>query len=400
LIFLLAIFGVIAILYTLVNHQVQKDLDNAEQFARYAIHSNYDARSGRINFKNLENIGLMRVEDKDIKRKVFSRNMFFKDHQMASNMMRRMMGISIKARAYDKKIYIILKIRNSRAIVFLTSFEKEIFPSVLFPVLSVLFVVLLYIIIIKNILPLYTLRKKIKLFANGDYEIDCRSKNQDEIGILANEFNEAVKKIKNLRDSRQLFLRNIMHELKTPIAKGKFAMEITKDMDLKKTLQRIFDRQEYLIEEFARIEKLNANELKVNKKEYLLEDIVDFSLDILNHDKSQVSKDITKAKLTVDFELFGTALKNLLDNGINYSIDSKVKISNKNGEIIIANKGQKLEFPLENYAKPYFLKGEKQKSSRGLGFGLYIVLNILKLHDMQIEYKREDDINLFIIKHI
>ncbi len=378
---------------------MQKDLDNAEQLARYALHSSYDEFNRKINFKNLKNLGLRLVKDKDIRKKVLAKNLFFKTHKRVPNMMQRMMGVNAKAVAYDKSIYIVVKRRNSKAMVFATSFKKEMFPSI-FPILSVLFVILLYIATIKNILPLYALRKKIKLFASGDYEIDCTSNNKDEIGILANEFNVAVIKIKNLRDSRQLFLRNIMHELKTPIAKGRFATEITQDMDLKKALQSIFNRQEYLIEEFARIEKLNANELKLDKKEYLLEDVIDFSLDILNHDKSQVIKHITKAKLTVDFELFGTALKNLLDNGINYSFDSKVKISNTSDEIIIENRGDKLEFPIENYAKPYFLKGQKQKSSRGLGFGIYIVLNILKLHDMPIVYKRDNDINLFIIKYI
>jgi two-component system OmpR family sensor kinase len=404
----LAIFGVIAIFFTFANHQMQKDMQNAEQFARYAIHSSYDIKNSKINYKNLKSLGLSVVRNKKIRKKIFSRSTFFKSYQkppsmmqgMMGGMMRGMAGINTRAIVYDKNIYVILKKKNAKTIILLTPFKKEIFPSILSPIMSILFVIFLYIVTVKNILPLYTLRKKIKLFADGDYEIDCKSKNKDEIGILANEFDEAVKKIKNLRDSRQLFLRNIMHELKTPIAKGRFAIEITQDTNLKKALQSIFGRQEYLIEEFARIEKLNANELKIDKKEYLLEDIVDFSLDILNHDKSQVLKDISKVKLSVDFELFGTALKNLLDNGINYSSDSKVKILNKNDEIIISNNGDKLEFPLENYAKPYSLKGQKQKSSRGLGFGLYIVLHVLKLHDMSMEYKREGEVNLFIIKNI
>jgi len=400
LIFLLAIFGVIAIIFTFANHQMQKDLQNAEQFARYAIHSSYDMENSKISYERLKSLGLNIVKNKKTRKKIFSRNIFFKSHQKPPSMMQRMMGINIKTIAYNKNIYIILKKKNERAIIFSTPFKKEIFPSVLFPIVSILFVILLYIATIKNILPLYTLRKKIKLFANGDYEINCKSKHKDEIGILANEFDEAVKKIKKLRDSRQLFLRNIMHELKTPITKGRFATEITEDENLKIAFKSIFDRQEYLIEEFARIEKLNANELKIDKKEYLLEDVVDFSLDILNHDKSQVLKDISKVKLSVDFELFGTALKNLLDNGINYSTDSKVKISDKNDEIIISNKGDKLEFPLENYAKPYSLKGKKQKSSRGLGFGLYIALHVLKLHNMTMQYRRDGEMNLFIIKYI
>ena len=40
---------------------------------------------------------------------------------------------------------------------------------------------------------------------------------QDEIGQVAVEFDNAVCKIRELIRSRQLFLRAIMHELKTPI---------------------------------------------------------------------------------------------------------------------------------------------------------------------------------------
>ncbi|MFK5882027.1 MAG: ArsS family sensor histidine kinase [Sulfurospirillum sp.] len=397
LIFLLAIFGVLAILFLLANHRTQKNLENAEQFARFAIHSSYNMTKRKLDFKNLKNSGLTIVKNQKIKRVILSRKIFLRNHKPYANMMQRMMGLNIRATIFKKKIYIILREKNRKTIVFKTPFKKETFSPFFISALSILLVILLYIAIIKNILPLYALKKKIKQFANGDYEIDCQSKNQDEIGVLANEFNEAVKKIKSLRDSRQLFLRNIMHELKTPIAKGKFAVEITQDKNLKHALQNIFNRQEYLIDEFARIEKLNANELQLDIKEYLLEDIIDFAQDILNHNNTQIIKNLSPVKLLVDFELFGTAIKNLLDNGINYSSDSKVMISNNHKIITISNKGEKLEFPLQNYAEPYFLKGKKQKSSRGLGFGLYIVWHILKLHNMKIRYKRENDINVFEI---
>ncbi len=397
LIFLLALFGVLSILFLLSNRQTQKDLENAEQFARFAIHSSYNMSNRRLDFKNLKNSGMTIVKNQKIKKRILARGAVLRNHQKYTNMMQRMMGLNIKATIYKKKIYIILRQKNKKPVVFRTPFEKESFSPMLISALSILLVVLLYIAIIKNILPLYALKKKIKRFADGDYEIDCRSKNRDEIGILANEFNDAVQKIKNLRDSRQLFLRNIMHELKTPIAKGKFAVEITQDENLKHALENIFNRQEYLVEEFARIEKLNANELQLDKKEYLLEDIVDFAQDISNHDKAKIIKNITPLKLFVDFELFGTAIKNLLDNGVNYSSDSQVMISNQEDKIFITNRGEKLEFPLQNYAQPYFLKGKKQKSSRGLGFGLYIVWHILKLHGMKIVYKREKEMNIFEI---
>ncbi len=117
-------------------------------------------------------------------------------------------------------IYAVLFRRDDRPTILQVPFEKELFPQILFPLLTFAFVIVLYIGIIRSILPLKTLREKIKHFANGDYDITCKSSKKDEIAALANEFDSAVIKIKSLRDSRQLFLRNIMHELKTPLPRA------------------------------------------------------------------------------------------------------------------------------------------------------------------------------------
>ena len=162
-------------------------------------------------------------------------------------------------------------------------------------------------------------------------------------------------------------------------------------------LRNSFKRQEALLEEFTRIEKLSADELKLDIKPYHIEDIVDFALDILEDKKEQITCKLTPTTLNVDFELFGVALKNLLDNGINYASDGKVCIENDLHSITISNTAPALEFELERYAQPYFLEGKKQKSARGLGFGLFITWHVIRLHGMKIEYQREGEINCFII---
>ena len=390
--------GIGTVLFLFVKHERQKELDNVEGYARYALHYSFNRMTRKLNFDNLDNLGLVILKDPRLRDKILEQKQYFDTQRMGPHMMmRQALGSSISAVPFDKKIYIVLDRSDSQDLVFSTPYKKEVLATVIYPLIFILLIILLYIAIIKNILPLYSLRRKIKQFANGNYEIECKSEHKDEIGILSNDFDYAVKKIKKLRDSRQLFLRNIMHELKTPITKGKFVTELANEENLKKSLNNIFLRQETLLEEFSRIEKLNANELKINKQPYLLEDVFDFAADILSHDVSKVEKNLTPVKINVDFELFGTALKNLLDNGINYSDDSKVSITNDESKIIISNIGKKLEFPLQNYKEPFHLDGEKQKSSRGLGFGLYITLHVIELHNMSLEYKREGNQNNFII---
>lgn len=108
-----------------------------------------------------------------------------------------------------------------------------------------------------------------------------------------------------------------MHELKTPITKGKLAAEMIEDATYTNILQNVFKRQEALLEEFSRIEKLSADELKLDIKRYHIEDVVDYALDILDDKHENITCQLTPVELNV-FELFGVVLKNLLDNGVNY----------------------------------------------------------------------------------
>ncbi|MEJ2469357.1 MAG: HAMP domain-containing protein, partial [Campylobacterales bacterium] len=82
-------------------------------------------------------------------------------------------------------------------------------------------VVLLYRYMSGSIEPLQNLHRQIRRFANGEKGIDTKVEGSDEVAQVANAFHESVGKIEALQRSRSLFLRNVMHELKTPISKGK-----------------------------------------------------------------------------------------------------------------------------------------------------------------------------------
>jgi len=387
LIFALAFIGVGAVMYIIHTQVREFELNSTKMYTQAILNSSYDKKTNSINLKNLQKAGYILVKNEKLKQEIL------KNTSSLPKRFRKGRHFRVYSIAHNTNIYVILK----QNLVFKAPHKKKVLPQILLPVTAIVLILFLYIATIKSILPLYSLRRKVKEFANGNYDIDCHSEKKDEIAILSNEFDRSVKKIKKLRDSRQLFLRNIMHELKTPITKGKLSCEMIEESNYQKILKNVFRRQEILLEEFARIEKLSANEIDINTKEYSLQDIVDFSLDILNHDKKSVTCKLQPISLHVDFELFGTVLKNLLDNGINYSDNMQVVIESNNNQIIISNSGKKLEFPLENYAQPYFLDSKKAKSSRGLGFGLFITLHVIRLHEMKIEYNREKNRNYFII---
>ncbi len=256
------------------------------------------------------------------------------------------------------------------------------------------FLLILYIMIIRSLRPLHKLKNEIKTFSQGNLDIDCRSDKKDEIAQVANEFDNAVKKIRELKHSRQLLLRAIMHELKTPIGKGRLVSEMIGDEKHKQRLHSIFERLNLLIDEFAKIEKIESKSFELVFKSYKMSDILDASIDMLmmenpaKHIHLELANDYL---VDCDFELLSLAIKNLIDNGIKYSPDKHVTIVVDNGLMVI-NQGKALEESLEHYFVPFRTK------SNGLGLGFYIVKNIVDLHHLKLEYTHRDGQNTVSIK--
>lgn len=206
----------------------------------------------------------------------------------------------------------------------------------------------------------------------------------------------SILKDKELLQSRNLFLRNIMHEFKTPITKAKIVTNNYTDSKSKNTLLNVFNRLEYLLNEFAKIEELTSGQIKLEQKNYRVIDLLDQALDILLLDKTDVNVHTnTNLKINVDFYLFSIAFKNLIDNAMKYNINDKPEIIIDKEFIEIKNKGKKLSKEINQYYKPF--NRDYEKNNDGLGLGLYISNNIINIHGYKLEYNYKDKNHIFKI---
>ena len=290
----------------------------------------------------------------------------------------------------------IMIINNDQFKLILENKTKAKFPikrAVIFSIVFLL-IIMLYLWIMKSLLPLSELKAKIQTFSKGNLDIECKSDKEDEIAEVANEFDHAVTMIRELIQSRQLFLRAIMHELKTPIAKGRLVSEMLSDEKSKTRLHSIFERLNLLIDEFAKIEKITSKNFELTLNPYKMSDLVEASIDLLmvENPKRLISIEIEEDYSTeVDFELYTLTLKNLLDNGIKYSIDKHIIVHIGNKQLNIINNGEALTEPLENYFEPF------HTTKKGLGLGLYIVKSILDIHQKELHYRYEEGKNIFTV---
>lgn len=301
---------------------------------------------------------------------------------------------------YDKRNY--LKIQHVDEILLLV--DKEFQPYRYYVIKGIFALVTLtllgaYIFIIYKIKPLRKLKRQIDKFALGNIDdITNVSVGNDEISEVSEAFYNAVCQIKTLNSSRQLFLRNIMHELKTPITKGLIAAQMIPEGKNQQRIISLFHRLEGLINELAAIEQTTSNISPSNRILCKIEDILDEARELALLEEEQISLHILDNRgLIVDFRLFATAVKNMLDNAIKYSPDKKVQIYVEKEKISFLSKGEKINIDLNLLTQP-FIKGENAKQSFGLG--LYIVSSILKSHGLTLQYEYKDGINIFKFENI
>ncbi|MEA2018600.1 MAG: ArsS family sensor histidine kinase [Campylobacterota bacterium] len=327
-----------------------------------------------------------------------SQNKILKDKNLRIKQVEKRIKANITFFTIKTKRYVYIQTPRNKVILVNNEEETNHQQIIIAIFLTIIFAfILLYFTTIKKLKPLKTLKNKIKNLANEDFDIDCATPKKDEISQLANEFDKTAKKLKQIKESRNIFIRNIMHELKTPITKGKVLMQLPQSEDNINMMQKVFYRLESLISEFATIEELISTKKIINKKSYFLADIIDNANDLLMSE-NEVKQEYENIKIDVDFNLFSIAIKNLLDNGIKYSKDKKVTVKTNNNKIIFENIGDKLTYPLENYFEPFF-KGDDIKSNQSFGLGLYIVKHILEANNFTIEYKYINDTNQFILSH-
>ena len=301
---------------------------------------------------------------------------------------------------YDKHHY--LKIEHLDELKLLM--DKEFQPyryEVIKAVFAVVAVILLaaYIFVIYKIKPLRKLKRQIVKFANGELDgVQNVGNGKDEISEVSEAFYGAVCQIKALNDSRHLFLRNIMHELKTPITKGLIAAQMIEKSKNQERLISVFHKLENLINELAAIEQITSKIGLTNKTPYLMRDLIDEAIDIAMVEKEHVGiSELDEVRVMVDFKLFSVAIKNMIDNGIKYSTDKHVNIMVSKDHMKFITQGEKLKNDLDFYIQP-FIKGEDAQKSFGLG--LYIVSNILEAHGLKFGYEYKNGMNVFIFENL
>ena len=230
---------------------------------------------------------------------------------------------------------------------------------------------------------------------------------EDKIYKIFIELVEARELVEKNSKKQTQNLEDIAHQIKTPITSMFFDLEtIDKTEDNKKEIEELelqLERLNSLADILLKLSSLDANIDKMEKREVLISEIIDYVLDILrksiDEKKVKIICDYEDYEIKVDYYWISEALINIIKNALSLDRLTKIIIStNKNPiytDIIIEDDGGGIK---EENLKKIFERFYKSPDSKGFGIGLAMAKSIVEANNGAISVKNGKDGAIFKIK--
>jgi len=255
--------------------------------------------------------------------------------------------------------------------------------------------------------PIYGLQQSARILARGDLNAKVEerfSQRPDEIGTLARDFNHMAAELKAQIEAKEVLLRDISHELRSPLGRIQVALGLAaldrENVDVQhQRIERDIERMNRLIEEIIRLARLTSA-----PQSFPLED-VDFGLlldevtddarpEAAVHGRRVVMSRPSNLVLQGNPELLRQAVENVLRNAIRYApenSDVTVAVAQENDSIvvIIGDQGPGVpEAELQRIFDPFYrVSRARDRKGGGTGLGLAITARVVSLHEGQLSAK-------------
>jgi len=244
--------------------------------------------------------------------------------------------------------------------------------------------------------PIRRIANSIAQFGQGDLSVRVETDRPDEIGQLGRSFNDMAERMERLITSERRLLSDISHELRSPLARLKFAMKLARTSNDPATalerIERDVNRIASLVSDIVAINVVEDDPALEDKKEICVRDIVDEVTDDCGVEAQArgcrivVSGDVC-GQVKGNPELLRRALENVLRNAIRYSPEkTEVEVALNEDEddasITVRDYGPGVpDQAIERIFDPFFRVEEARNTNGGgSGLGLSIAKRAVCVH--------------------
>lgn len=260
--------------------------------------------------------------------------------------------------------------------------------------------------------PVGVLRRATLRLSDGDLSARVGNpvdRRRDEIGQLARDFDAMAGRLENLVGSQRRLLRDVSHELRSPLARLIVALQLARDREGARATEAL-DRIE---REAARLDDLIGQLLLLERLEARPPDTgaIAFDLrDLLNQVVDDASFEASAADRTVELgsgapcstlghpTLIRSAFDNVIRNAVRHTVEGTVvnvslDCHGEGAEITIRDHGSGVpEERLESVFEPFSrVSDARERSTGGAGLGLAIARRAVEIHGGTITARNHRD---------
>ena len=274
-----------------------------------------------------------------------------------------------------------------------------------------------YALTLYLIQPVLRIRSAASSIAGGNFSARAApvlAHRRDEMGELVRDFNQMAEQIERLMETQQQLLRDISHELRSPLARLTVALEIARKwsgQEAASALNRIEQESERLNEMIGRLLTLARITSLVDPPQHtvvplrpLLDQIAqDAAFEAAaKHSRVQVAG-AQDCEIKGSQELLHSAIENVVRNAVRHAPpESTVRIALECGgghsHIVVSDEGPGVPVAeLEKIFRPFYrLSNAREHRSGGTGIGLAITQEVARLHGGSVRARNAEPHGLIV----
>jgi len=259
--------------------------------------------------------------------------------------------------------------------------------------------------------PIISLTRTIQRIARGDFSSRVPVTGSGELRRLSETFNMMSEKLERLDQSRNQFVSNASHELKTPLATMKILLEsiiYQPDMDAEMRadfltdINKEIDRLNMVIGDLLTLVSMDSKTMRLNRTSFSLAQLVTDTAGRLKLVLDQRNQDL-KMNLSDRCEMYADNAKltqvvyNLMENASKYTQEGgtiRVRLIRSGRDAILTVSDNGPGIPKEDQAHIFdrFYRVDKARSREtgGTGLGLSIVHQMVLMHGGTVSVESEE----------
>jgi signal transduction histidine kinase len=227
------------------------------------------------------------------------------------------------------------------------------------------------------------LQQTVVNFGSGQLASRIRVEGRDEIASLATSFNQAAQRIETLVASQKNLLANASHELRSPLARIRMAVELLdtgEQAAMGDELRQNIHELDQLIDEILLSSRLDASTTAPERHET---DLTALLAEECTHHGA--SLDAPALLLRCDAKLLRRLIRNLLENAGRYGNGKPIELSARsNGKTLqldVCDRGPGIpEAQRDTIFDAFYRLPGASETAGGVGLGLYLVRQIARQH--------------------